>query len=128
MYNKSEFANFGISFIKFKESELDVSLFKSILDKVEVGDDIYSIKMIKYGDLYLKLLFYDKVRNNKIPNDKILKDNWNQTLLNFAQFNERVDNIGNRYYYIKKKFFINFICRTNFIRLKSNYRNRRISL
>ena len=70
VYNKSEFFNFGISFMKFKESELDVSLFKSILDRVEFGDNKFSIDMIKYGDIFLKLLFYDNIINNKIPNDK----------------------------------------------------------
>ena len=108
VYNKSDYDsncyNFGISFIKFNESELDILLFNSLLNKVDYGENLYLIYNFKYGDIFLQFIFYDSNIHSQIPNEKLLKDSWKKILDKLYQFNERVDNIGNRYYYVKKNF------------------------
>ena len=104
VFNKSDqysyCFNYGMSFIKFNESDLNIILFESILNMVDYGDNLISILMLKYGDIYLEFLFYDKNTSSQIPNDNLLKENWKDILSKLYQFNERVDNIGNRYYYV----------------------------
>ena len=110
VYNKfdDECDNFGISYIKFNksESELDISLFKTILDKIELLDQNYLIEidMFKYEDLFFQLVFISGNIDEEIPNIDLLKEEWNSTLYKIYPFNNYVDNIGNRYYYVKKNF------------------------
>ena len=108
VYNKSDndSENFGISYIKFNisESELDISLFKTILDKIELGYSLIEVDKFKYENIYFQLLFYKENKSEVIPDSNLLKKEWNYILNNIYQFNNYVDNIGNRYYYLKKNF------------------------
>ena len=108
VYNKSDedlyCYNIGMSFIKFNESELDIYLFKSLLDKVDYDKNLISIRMFKYSDIFLQFEFYDNNISSQIPDDNLLKGNWEHILDKLFHFNDDVDNIGNRYYYVKKNF------------------------
>lgn len=106
-YNKSDYEyncdNYGISYIKFNESELDISLFESILEKVDTDPRILGINMFKYGDIFFELLLLDE-KIYDIPNNDILNETWILTLKNLYKYNKYVDNIGNKYYYVRKNF------------------------
>ena len=107
VYNKSDVydcGNYGISYIKFNENELNISIFSSILQNVEHGRYIISINMLVYKNIYFEFIFTDDILDIKIPNNDVLKETWNHTLNNFYQYNKNVDNIGNRYYYVKKNY------------------------
>ena len=108
VYNKSDHIshcyNFGMSFIKFNDSELNTLIFQTILNMVDYKENLISISYFKYGDMFLEFLLYDENVSSEIPNDNLLKDNWKNILDKLYQFNEKVDNIGNRYYYVKKNF------------------------
>ena len=107
VYNKSDkydCGNYGISYIKFNENELNISIFSSILENVDYGRYIISLNMLIYEDIYFEFIFFDDILDIKIPNSLVLEKTWNYTLNNFYQYNKNVDIIGNRYYYVKKNF------------------------
>ena len=96
--------NNGVAYIKFDESELEVSLIQSILQITGTKEPIMDFTMFKYGDIFYVLLFRTKNIREKIPNDYLLNFSWYETLENIYDYNYDVDNIGNRYYYVKKNF------------------------
>ena len=58
----------------------------------------------KYGDIFYVLLFGTNNIKETVPNDYLLNISWYYTLRRIYAYNEDVDNIGNRYYYVKKNF------------------------
>ena len=100
-------ANYGMSYIKFTSpdlSDLNLTLFSSILEKVDYGEQILSINLLIYKDIYFEFLLFDENLDEIIPNITRLEKAWNNTLNNTFEYNNGVDNIGNRYYYVKKNF------------------------
>ena len=100
-------ANVGTSYIKFTSpdlSDLNLTLFSSILEKVDYGEQILSINLLIYKDIYFEFILLDENLDEIIPNITQLEKAWNNTLNNTFEYNNGVDNIGNRYYYVKKNF------------------------
>ena len=58
--------------------------------------------MFKYKDIYFELVFRSENLQEDIPDNETIKDSWNSTLYNCYDYNEDVDIIGNKYYYLKK--------------------------
>ena len=52
---------------------------------------------------------YEKDNKQKIPNDKFVQEQWKLMLSKTNEFNNYVDNIGNRYYYIRRNFLLALI-------------------
>ena len=44
-----------------------------------------------------------------IPDNHLVDSEWKKLLNNCYEYNEPVDNIGNRYYYVKKNFLLSLI-------------------
>ena len=112
VYNKSDkdFYNYGIRYIRFKEKLSNISLFESIFNKAKVNSNtLVANKMFIYRDLYFELIFYDQDKNVKVPENKTVKEEWERKINKCYDFNANVDNIGNRYYYIKKNFVLSLI-------------------
>ena len=64
--------------------------------------------MFKYKDIFFELIFYGE--ENSINRDEILKNEWPQILSSAKEnYNTKVDNIGNKYYYLKKNFKLNLL-------------------
>ena len=99
--------NYGISYIKFNESMLSVSLLESILQKIDKEEYLYGVNMFRYKDIYLELIFISDNFDEILPNDSIIYGSWNSTLYNAYVYNTAVDNIGNKYYYLRKNFRLN---------------------
>ena len=112
VYNKSDndFYNYGIRYIRFKEQLSNISLFESIFNKAKVNSNtLVAYKMFIYRDIYFELIFYDKDKNEIVPKNKTVKEEWKTKINKCYDFNTNVDNIGNRYYYIKKNFVLSLI-------------------
>ena len=98
VYNISEYGTFGVSYIKLNEPELDISIFNSMLEKVEYDGLLFYTRLFKYKNIYIELLF-----DEPLDNEDIIIE-WKNILDKFNEFKQNVDNIGNRYYYIIKNF------------------------
>ena len=110
IYNKSkEKINYGVCYVKIGISPLDIYIFNSILQRVSFGENLIFYQMIIVGDIYFELLFYDKEITSEIPNDELIESEWVNLLNNFDEFNKDVDDIGNRYYYVKKNLISSLI-------------------
>ena len=110
VYNKyEENINYGVCYAKIGASPLDIYIFNSILQRVSFGHYLIFYQMIIVGDIYFELLFYDPEITSEIPNDKLIESEWNYLLNNFDEFNKDVDDIGNRYYYVKKNLISSLI-------------------
>lgn len=110
VYNKSEeMLNYGVCYIKTEVKPLDIYIFNSILQRVSLGQYFIYYRMTIVGDIYFELLFYDPDISSEIPNDTLIESEWNTALSNFDEFNKDVDNIGNRYYYVKKNLISSLI-------------------
>ena len=54
--------------------------------------------MFKYRNIFFHLVFLNNNdKNETIPNDNLLNNSWQITLNNMKEYNDDVDNIGNRY-------------------------------
>ena len=84
VYNISNYdcSNFGITYIKFNESELNVTLSESILEKVEKEGKLIALNLFKYRDIFFELIFYDSDKHKEAMNTKEIKYAWNSTLYN----------------------------------------------
>ena len=102
-----QYYKFGISYIKFNESILSVSLLENILERVYSDDYMYRLRMFKYGDIYFEFIFITEDISENIPSNEIINNSWNAYLYNAYEYNTPVDNIGNQYYYLKKNFKLN---------------------
>ena len=122
LYNNSIDTNFGVRYISFPKSELlNISLFESVFTKIQIEDHsrIYQFKMFMYNNIYFEIIFYSK--NNKIiPYDKFVDFEWSMALKNYKQFNTIVDNIGNRYFYIRKNFVLALIKQQTSLNQRAN--------
>ncbi len=109
IYNRTEQGNFFVCYVKFDRSPLDTYMFYSIFNKVPFTIFLYYYKLIIVGDLYFELIFYVPSAYSHIPYDDLIEFEWNSILDNFGEFDEPVDNIGNRYYYVKKNLISSLI-------------------
>ena len=113
IYNKSDddYTNYGIRYISFNEKLLNVSLFNTLFQKAKIdyNTTFINFEMFTYRDIYFELLFYSSDKNEKIPTNEIVKREWEKKLNNCYEYNKNVDNIGNRYYYVKKNFLLALI-------------------
>ena len=122
VYNNSyeDCINFRITYLKFNESELNVTLFKSILEKVSLGGILQDISMFKYKNIFFELTFFNDNNDHELLKDEILEKAWNSTLFNMYEYNEKADNIGNRYYYIKKNFILSLFKEQSSLKQRAN--------
>ena len=104
VYNLEDCLNAGISYVKFNESELNVTLFENILEKVNKTGNLIDLSLFKYRDIFFELLFFNKSKDEDILKPEVIRTEWNSTLYKMYEYNNPVDNIGNRYYYVKKNF------------------------
>ena len=106
IYNKAELGNYGISYRKFNESQLNISIFKNILLNLETNRNslLERKDMIFYGDQYCELIFLEEDKTKIIPYEELVEREWNALLDNNETLNTEVDNIGNRYYYMIKNY------------------------
>jgi hypothetical protein len=109
VFNKSENGNYGISYRSLDESPLNISIFQKILDNIGLKENssLQKLELMVYGKQFFELLFYNESNKVKIPNEKLVKKEWNELLTNrkeITDLEEAVDNIGNRYYYMIKNY------------------------
>ena len=109
--SKEDFTNYGIRYISFKEKLINVSLFNTLFQRAEIDyySPFISFEMFAYRDIYFELLFYSENKTEIIPYDDLVKTEWEKKLNNCYTYNAHVDNIGNRYYYVKKNFLLYLI-------------------
>ena len=121
--NKStiSYYNIGYSYERFDESELDAFLFESILEKTDFHQYLKNLDMLKYKNIFFHLILAnDDNISETVPNDNILNTSWQSTLDNMHEYNDDVDNIGNRYYYVKKNFVLTLYKRQVSLRQRAN--------
>ena len=111
LYNNSDNLNYGTRYIVFpNDLILNISLFVTILQNIQSQDHcrIINFEMFLYKNIFFEILLYAKNgdEGDLIPNDKFLEEQWKMKLKDYNEFNRNVDNIGNRYYYIKKNFVL----------------------
>ena len=88
---------------------LSVSLLKNILNEEY---PLLEINMFKYKDIYFELKFYsyNNTDDIPIPDNDLLINSWISSLSDAKNYyNTKVDNIGNKYYYLKKNFRLNLL-------------------
>ena len=111
LYNNSNEKNYGVRYVSFPKSELlDISLFESVFTKIQIEDHsrMLNFEMFMYNNIYFELILYSKDKKI-IPYDKFVENEWRMILQNYDKFNVIVDNIGNRYFYIRKNFVLTLI-------------------
>jgi hypothetical protein len=107
IYNKSSSYNIGFSYVRFDKSDLYSFLFEILLYRTEFEQYLIDLDMFKYRNIFFHLVFLNNNdKNETIPNDTLINTSWQITLNNMKEYNDDVDNIGNRYYYIKKNFIL----------------------
>ena len=112
IYNKYDINNdnLGISYISLKVELLNVSILEALLNKTKSFTKNYiDFQMFVYRDIFFELLFYSENKNETIPNQELVKKEWFKSLGDLYIYNEPVDNIGNRYYYVIKNFLLTLI-------------------
>ena len=63
-------------------------------------------KKLAFRHIFFELIFSDNDKSKIIPDDEIVKTEWQKIIDNSKRFNDPVDYIGNRYYYIKKNYVL----------------------
>ena len=113
LYNNTDNLNYGTRYIVFPNDKiLNISLFVTILHNIQSQEHcrIINFEMLLYKNIFFEILLYakkgDETKGDLIPNDKFLEEQWKMKLKDYNEFNRNVDNIGNRYYYIKKNFVL----------------------
>ena len=105
IYNSTDIRNITVTYIAFNESLLNITLFESVLNKAKRNNKfLVNEHMFIYGYKYFELMFDFQGNNLSTTYDKIVEEEWANRLDNCYDYNKDVDNIGNRYYYIKKNF------------------------
>ena len=115
LYNKSENGNIGTTYRLFKSTNiekfyLNISIFQSLINGVKKNETFSLInnEMMYYKKLFFELIFTEDSNNITIQNKTKIAKEWNNLLdLCKKEFNNQVDNIGNRYYYMIKNFALN---------------------
>lgn len=115
LYNKSENGNIGTTYRLFKSTNiekffLNISIFQSLINGVKKNETFSLInnEMIYYKKIFFELIFTEDNNNITIQNKTKIAKEWNNLLdLCKKEFNNQVDNIGNRYYYMIKNFALN---------------------
>ena len=109
IFNKNDYGNFGISYRIFDDkTSLNISIFKTIIDRINKNIDSFLISndMFKYKNYIFELVFYDENLESIIPNEDLVKDEWNKLTINYESLLGDVDIIGNRLYYLIKNFIL----------------------
>ena len=105
IFNKSEVGNIGITYRAFDESDLEISILQNIVNSLKKDNSILiSNEMLLYGNQYFELIFQNKTYKGTIPNDNLVKKEWEALLGKYSQLNREVDRIGTRYYYMIKNY------------------------
>ena len=98
-----------ISYVKFNESMLNVIVLENIVQNILKTEKLFGMNMFKCKDIYFEFIFYDKHIDN-LHKDNAINDPWNESLFEAKDYyNTDVDNIGNKFYYLKKNFRLNLL-------------------
>jgi hypothetical protein len=105
IFNNTGIHNFIVTYIAFNESLLDITLFESVLNKAK-RNNLFLVNeyLFIYGYKYFELMFDLEDNSMSKTYDEIVKEEWSERLDSCYDYNRDVDNIGNRYYYLKKNF------------------------
>ena len=111
IYNKSiTNSNIGISYISLKNKLVNALILETLLNKIKIyNTSLIDFKIFIYKDIFFELLFYSQDINIIIPNEDLMVEEWKKSLANLYIYNSPVDNIGNRYYYVKNNFVLSLI-------------------
>ena len=103
--NNTYIHNISVTYIAFNESLLDITLFENVLNKAK-RNNLFLVNeyLFNYGYKYFELMFNLEDNDMSKTYDKIVEDEWSDRLDSCYDYNRDVDNIGNRYYYLKKNF------------------------
>ena len=112
--NKTESQNIGIAYRMFSgetyEQEnndipLYISIFQIIINdlKKEEESPLLSNEMIYYQNYFFELIFSEKI---PISDEYKVEKEWTNLMNKIDEFNDNVDNIGNRFYYLIKNFVL----------------------
>jgi hypothetical protein len=119
IFNRTEQGNYFVSYIKLDGSPLDTYIFNSILSKIPLMSFLFYYNLIIVGDFYFELIFYVPSFYSDIPYENFIQYEWNSILNKFGEFDASVDNIGNRYYYVKKNLISSLIEKQTSLILKA---------
>ena len=108
IYNKNDSLNLGTRYFSLKEKLVNVSIFKALIDGAKTNYDSFlrSVEMFVYRDIYFELIFFHPDKNIIIPNNTIVNEEWSKRVNSCYIYDNPVDNIGNRYYYVRKNFLL----------------------
>ena len=105
IFNNTDMPNITVTYIAFNESLLDITLFESVLNKAKRNNFfLMNEYLFMYGYKYFELMFDLEDNSMSKTYDKLVEEEWSIRLDSCYDYNRDVDNIGNRYYYIKKNF------------------------
>lgn len=103
IYNNTDIPNITVTYVAFNETLLDITLFESVLNKAKRNNSsLLNEYLFNYGYKYFELIL--NLDNKSKTYDEIVQREWTNRLSGCYDYNREVDNIGNRYYYIKKNF------------------------
>ena len=105
IFNNTDIRKIIVTYIAFNESLLDITLFESVLNKAK-RNNLFLVNeyLFNYGYKYYELMFNLEDNSMSQTYDEIVEDEWSKRLDGCYDYNRNVDNIGNRYYYLKKNF------------------------
>ena len=109
IYNKTEDGNFGVTYRLFNEGQLNLSIFQNVINNLGKNGHFSLIgkNLIVYGYYFFELIFESGDESILIPNDDLVWKEWEQLLDdNSSSLNIKVDNIGTRYYYLIKNYYV----------------------
>ena len=111
IFNKSEYnINLGIRYASFKENLVNVSILQTLLNnsKIDYNSRLIDFEIFIYRDIYFGLMLIGE-EDEIIPNNELVDIEWKKLLTSCNAYNEPVDKIGNRYYYVKKNFVLSLV-------------------
>jgi len=124
IFNTKKYGNYFVCYVKSNSSVLDIYMFHNILSKIQLENFLFYYNLVIIGDLYFELVFYVPKNYPDFSYDDLIEIEWNSILDKFSEFDDSVDNIGNRYYYVKKNLISTFIERQTSLSLKAQYEMR----
>lgn len=115
IYNKKENGNIGFTYrilgensTDLKDLALELAIFQTIIDgaKKEQNHYLISNQILYYNYFFFELMFAKNDNDTIIPNEALVNEELYKLFESCKEFNNDVDNIGNRYYYMKKNFVL----------------------
>ena len=115
IYNRQKGQNIGFTYRIFEKNiddpdnlDLDISILQQIVDgsKIINREKLISNQMFYYNDFFFELIFSSDNKNETIPNNYLIGEELRKLIDDCKQFDNKVDNIGNRFYYMKKNFVL----------------------